>query len=71
MFAALAAGAQALGLGAAPPETALTLAGHYLVLRPLPGHPGVLLHAVIDRSATALVLALRHLERLDETLGEG
>ena len=70
LHAALRAGAQALGLGGAPPEAAVTLAGHHLVLRPVPGQPGRVLHAVIDRSATPLVLAMRHIERLDEALGE-
>lgn len=64
--AALTAAARGLGLGAATPEAALTLAGHYLVLRPLPRQPRLVLHAVIDRSATPLVLALRHLERIDD-----
>ncbi|MFP5397667.1 MAG: hypothetical protein ACLGIT_05015 [Gammaproteobacteria bacterium] len=68
LYAALRGGAHALGLGSAPPEAAVTLAGHHLVLRPVPGHPGLVLHAVIDRSATPLVLAMRHLERLDEAL---
>jgi hypothetical protein len=69
MYTALADGTRALGLGSAPPEVSLTLlAGHHLVLRPVPRHPGLLLHAVLDRSASPLVLALRHLERLDEVL---
>ncbi len=63
---ALAAASRGLGLGAAPPEAAITLVGHYLVLRPLPRQPRLVLHAVIDRSATPLVLALRHLERIDD-----
>jgi hypothetical protein len=66
LCAALAAASRGLGLGAAPPEAAVTLAGHYLVLRPLPRQPRLVLHAVIDRSATPLVLALRHLERIDD-----
>lgn len=68
LYAALRGGAHALGLGSAPPEAAITLAGHHLVLRPVPGHPGLVLHAVLDRSATPLVLAVRHLERLDEAV---
>lgn len=68
LCAALGAATRGLGLGAAAPEAAVTLAGHFLVLRPVPQHPGLVLHAVIDRSSTPLVLALRHLERLDEVL---
>ncbi len=64
-------GARTLGMGAAPPEAAITLADHYLVLRPLPQRPGVLLHAVIDRSATPLAAALQQLEALDTVLREG
>ncbi|WP_119291954.1 hypothetical protein [Azohydromonas sediminis] len=68
LCAALGTASRGLGLGAAAPEAAITLAGHFLVLRPVPQHPGLVLHAVIDRSSTPLVLALRHLERLDEVL---
>jgi hypothetical protein len=65
MLAAIALASRNLGLGAATPELAVTLAGHHLVLRTLPGHPGVVLHAVLDRSIGNLTLARLQLERLD------
>lgn len=68
LLATLGDGARTLGLAVGQPEMALTLADHYLVLRPVPRHAGLVLHAVLDRHATPLVLALRHLERLDEVL---
>lgn len=68
MYAMIVHGSRALGLGVAPPQAAVTLAGHHLVLRPLPQRPGVLLHAVLDRSATPLSDALSHLDRLDTLL---
>jgi hypothetical protein len=71
LLATLGDGARTLGLAVGQPEVAVTLAGHYLVLRPVPKHAGLLLHAVLDRHATPLVLALRHLERLDEVLAGG
>lgn len=69
LLATLGDGARTLGLAVGQPELAVTLADHYLVLWPVPKHAGLLLHAVLDRHATPLVLALRHLERLDEVLG--
>jgi hypothetical protein len=68
MYAMIVHGSRTLGLGVAPPQAAVTLAGHHLVLRPLPQRPGVLLHAVLDRSATPLPDALQHLDRLEAQL---
>jgi hypothetical protein len=60
-----------LGLGHSPPDAAITLGAHHLVLRPVPRHPGVALHAVLDKHHANLVLARLQLLRIDATLEEG
>jgi len=59
------AAAKAMGLPAAPPDLSVTLAGHHLIVRAVPGHPGVALHAVLDSHATNLMLVRMKLQRLD------
>jgi hypothetical protein len=56
--------AQALGLGHAAPEAAITVGQQHLVLRPVPGHPGVVLHLVLQASANNLTLARMQLDRV-------
>ena len=58
--------AKAMGLPAAPPDLSVTLAGHHLIVRAIPGHPGVALHAVLDSHATNLMLVRMKLQRLDQ-----
>ena len=58
-------GSRALGLGSSQPEIALSTSGHHLILRPVPGHPGVAVHVVILASAGNLTLARMQLERID------
>lgn len=60
---------RALGFGSAPPDAAITLAGHHLLLRPLPQRPQQLLHLVLDKSAANLTLARLQVLRLDEMFG--
>ncbi len=57
-----------LGLGHAPPEAAITLNAHHLVLRPVPRHSGLALHAVLDKTQANLTLARLQIERLDPML---
>lgn len=57
--------ARAMGLPAAPPDLAVTLAGHHLIVRAIPGRPGLALHAVLDSHATNLMLVKMKLQRLD------
>jgi hypothetical protein len=57
-----------LGLGAAVPDTSITLGQHHLVLRALPGHPGMALHMVLDKTSATLALVMLQLRRLDEAL---
>ena len=68
LFSAMAESGRALGLGPAQPDAAITLTAHHLLLHPLPGHPGIVLHAVLDASAANLTLARMQLQRVDTTV---
>ena len=57
--------AKAMGLAIAPPDLAVTLAGHLLIVRTIAGHPNLALHAVVDSHATNLMLVRMKLQRLD------
>ena len=65
LLSAMNDASRALGLGPARPEASITTTGHHLLLRPVPGHPGVALHLVLQASASNLVLARMQLERLE------
>jgi len=65
---AVSASARALGLGAVLPDVAITLGDHHLVLRPLPGSPGLILHAVLDRAVANVTLARLQIARADALL---
>ena len=54
-----------LGLGLAMPETAVTLGAHHLLMRPVPRHPGLALHAVLDKTQANLTLARLQIQRMD------
>lgn len=69
LLAAMSATARALGLGRALPEAAITLEGHHLLLRGVPGRPGLALHAVLDSTQGNLTLTRLRLERLDVLTG--
>jgi hypothetical protein len=64
LLSAMNDASRALGLGPASAEASITLSGHHLLLRPVPGHPGVALHLVINASTGNLVLARMQLERI-------
>jgi hypothetical protein len=68
LFAAMAASSRTLGLGHAHADAALTLGAHHLLLRPLPHHPGLAVHAVLDRSNANLTLVRLQIGRLDGVL---
>jgi len=68
LFATMATTGKQLGLGHGQPDAAITLASHHLLLRAVPGQPGVVFHAVLDKSGTNLTLVRLQLGRLDETL---
>jgi len=61
-------GSRALGLGSSQPELSLSTSGHHLILRPVPGHPGVAVHLVLLASAGNLTLARMQLERVEAPL---
>ena len=68
MHAVMADCANVLGLGPANPDAAITLAQHYLLLRPMPGRPRIALHLVIDRHHGNIGLARAQLQQIDQAL---
>jgi hypothetical protein len=58
--------AKAMGLPAALPDVSITLSAHHLLVRAIPGHPGLALHAVLDSHAANLMLVRMKLQRLDQ-----
>ncbi|RVT50368.1 hypothetical protein [Rubrivivax albus] len=71
LFNAMAECGRGLGLGPSQPDAAITLTGHHLLMHPLPGHPGIVMHAVLDASVANLTLARMQLQRVDTAvLGE-
>ena len=56
---------RSLGLGPARAEASVSTANHHLLLRPVPGHPGVALHLVLQASSGNLMLARMQLERVE------
>jgi hypothetical protein len=61
--------ARGLGLPGGQPQAAVTLAGHHVLLRAVPGQPGLMLHMVLDASATDLASVQAHVARLHPGLG--
>lgn len=56
---------RALGLGQARAEASVSTSSHHLILRPVPGHPGVALHLVVSATTGNLTLARMQLERIE------
>jgi hypothetical protein len=71
LMASMAEAAQGLALGDAPPDAAVTFAHHHLLLRAVPGRPGLAMHAVLDKGLANLALVRLQLQRLDILLEEG
>ncbi len=65
LLATMGDAARALGLGQAKAEAAISTGGHHLLIRPVPGHPGVAAFLVILASAGNLTLARMQLERIE------
>lgn len=65
LLGAMGVAARALGVGAERHDLTLSTASHHLLLRPLPGHPGVALHLVLLASGTNPMLARMQLDRID------
>jgi hypothetical protein len=63
LLKAMADATRAIGLSGTPSEGAITVGGHHLLLRPVPGHPGIAVHLVLSSSSN-LTLARMQLERI-------
>jgi hypothetical protein len=61
---ALSSAARALGLGNGAPEAAVSIGQQHLLLHPVPGHPGTVLHLVLQATPSNLTLARMQLERV-------
>lgn len=59
-----------LNLAAEMPEAAITLDTRHLILRAVPRHPALMLHAVLDKRHANLTLARLQILRMDEMFGE-
>lgn len=70
LLASISASCRSLGLGHTIPEAAITLNAHHLLLRPVPKHPGLALHAVLDKSHANLTLARLQVQRMDAIFDE-
>jgi hypothetical protein len=55
---------RALGLGGGRADATITAAGHHLLLRPVPGHPGIAVHLILLGSSSNITLARMQLERI-------
>ena len=71
LMASMAEAAQALSLGDAAPDAAITLGSHHVILRAVPARRGLAMHAVLDKSQANLTLVRLQLQRLDLLLEEG
>lgn len=56
---------RALGLGPSRPEASISTPTHHQLLRPIPGHPGMAVHIVLQASNSNLTLARMQLERIE------
>lgn len=65
LMAATIDASRGLGLGLTMPEAAVTLGAHHLLLRPVPRHAGLALHAVLDKTQANLTLARLQVQRMD------
>ena len=68
LLAGMSASSRIMGLGHTLPEAAITLGSHHLLLRAVPGHPGLALHAALDKVHANLTLVRLQVQRLDALL---
>jgi hypothetical protein len=61
---AMSDAARQLGLNNTGPEAVISFGHEHLLLRPVPGHPGAVLHLVLQTTASNLTLARMQLERV-------
>jgi hypothetical protein len=71
LLAGMSASSRTLGLGHTLPEAAITLGSHHLLLRAVPGHPGLALHAALDKTHANLTLARLQVQRMDSLFDSG
>jgi hypothetical protein len=71
LMASMAEAAQALHLGSAAPDAAISFGSHHVLLRAVPGRRGLAMHAVLDKAQANLTLVRLQLQRLDLLLEEG
>ena len=71
LLAGMSASSRTLGLGHTMPEAAITLGSHHLLLRAVPGHPGLALHAALDKTNANLTLARLQVQRMDSLFESG
>ena len=70
LLASMMAASRGARLRPCPPEAAVTLGAHHLLLRGVPRHPGLALHAVLDKTSANLTLARLQMQRLDVLFDE-
>ncbi len=71
LLAVMGASSRSMGLGHTLPEAAITLGSHHLLLRAVPGHTGLALHAALDKTNANLTLARLQIQRMDAILEAG
>ena len=67
---AMLSASRTLGFGVALPEAAISLGAHHLLLRGVPKHPQLAIHAVLDKTSANLTLARLQVLRLDAMFEE-
>jgi hypothetical protein len=65
LLAQMNAAARALGVGAGKAEAGISTASHHMLLREVPGHPGIAVHLVLTTNTGNLTLARMQLERIE------
>lgn len=65
MLEAMNDATRALGMGSVLQEGTVSTATHHLLLHPVPGHPGIVLHLVLTAADAHLVLARLQLQRIE------
>ena len=70
LLTAMSSASRTLGFGHVLPEAAITLGSHHLLLRAVPKHPGLALHAVLDKVRANLTRARLQVLRMDSLFDE-
>ncbi|MBX3635011.1 MAG: hypothetical protein KF683_06420 [Rubrivivax sp.] len=65
VLGAMSEAARGLGMGPTRTEGTVSTSSHHLILRPVPGHPGVAVHLVLQAATGNLTLARMQLERIE------